>query len=285
MPRLIDVVQDAVIVAYREDVSPLQQTLSDGGFSVHVQRGQYTGPELAFHANFRCFMNHKAVWRRASQSSGWTLIMEADFVPCVGFHALPVPVPDTQTPGVKWAYLYVSAGKALWREGEFLRGHHVCPVCYLVTPTVARMLLSFWDEETAKRGVGNYYPYDAHMQWSVMRQGGEAYLPARSYGEHGGLPNPEHQARGVVSRSGVHRADVLAAPLAFLPPYARGSRWRYLQQRAVARVLSLARWVLGRWVIRPWPPRARGDLRLYWLGLKRHLCNEPALPVKERHVG
>ena len=83
-----------------------------------------------------------------------------------------------------------------------------------------------------------------------MQQGAEAYIPLSHYGEHGGLPNPEHARLGRLPRAGVHRADNLAKRLRFLPEYAEGSYVKFFIERCKGRLLGWARLLSGRWVVR-----------------------------------
>ena len=274
-PSLRACVERVVVVAYREDTGQLQAAMEREGFAeVFVQRAIYTGEEQAYSRNFRCFMNHRDAWRKAAGRSGWTLIMEADFVPCAGFGSMRVPVPQPESPGMKWAFLYTAAPRIFWVETcGFLRGHQSTAVCYLVTGAVAAKLLLFWDDEVRRHGMGSYFPFDAHLNWTLMGMGCEAYFPIRSYGEHGGVPNPEHGEKGVASNDGRHRADVLAGPLAFLPPYAAGSRAKYVLVRIGARIKSIGRLLLGKWLVRVQvsDPPPEQLLRPIWTGIKRQL--------------
>src|SRR6202040_1429474 len=92
------------------------------------------------------------------------------------------------------------------------------------------------------------FTFDSHLQWFAMGQGAEAYIPLRHYGEHGGMPNPEHAQLGRLPRAGVHRADNLEKRLRFLPDYARGSRVRYFVERCKGRLFGWARLLSGAWV-------------------------------------
>jgi hypothetical protein len=105
-------------------------------------------------------------------------------------------------------------------------------------------------------------------------------MPFHCYGEHGGLPNREHRAAGVgmssrwdlARRLGLgrnHHADVLDAPLLFLPPYAQGSRFRYLRVRLEAKAAGLLRLVAGR-TIAPNDPISWGSrLKIFGCALLR----------------
>ncbi len=90
-------------------------------------------------------------------------------------------------------------------------------------------------------------------------------MSRRQLGEHGGVTSSEHSRAGA-ARGGRHRADVLAGPLAFTPPYARGERGRYAAERLFGRMVGLARILTGRWTIdtdrHSWTLRERLDAHL-----------------------
>jgi hypothetical protein len=132
-------------------------------------------------------------------------------------------------------------------------------------------MLRFFEGKIGEYETSSYVPWDAQLQWWVMGQGAEAYIPLRHYGEHGGLPNPEHAGSGLMGRAGRHRADNLAAPLAFLPQYASGSRLAYLKERAVARALGFSRLLTGRWIVdtNVYSRSVTTTASMYCIGLRR----------------
>jgi hypothetical protein len=275
--KLAEVVTKTIVLAYRESTDRLTTALRAEGFEPEVQRANYSEEQLRYHSNFRCFMNHRDAWNVASSHNGWTMIMESDFVPCVGCGDFRFPVPNPENLGRKWAFLYTSSPRVFWEEDDrYYRGHHVCPVCYVVTPKVAELLLLCYDVITTKFGVGNYYPFDAYLNWTAIGRGAEAYLPLQSFGEHGGIPNPEHRREGVVARNGLHRADVLAAPLHFLPEYAGGSKLVFYRQRFQSRLRSVVRLVTGRWIqhVDVSDPGQVRRLLLYRSGVMRHVYSQ-----------
>ena len=236
-------------------------------------RASYASLELEYPAATRTFMNHRHAWQIAAGATGYTLVCEADFVPCRSLGDLPVFWP-TANP-MAWGYLYQGSPRLLAIVGpqQYLRGHCAPLVAYIVNKPVAECMLRFFDREIEEYGTATYFTWDAHLQWWVMGQGAEAYIPVRQYGEHGGLPNPEHRKSGLVKREGRHRADNLAAPLAFLPQYANGSWLRFLRERAVARTLGWGQLLSGRWIVdtdtycRPF----RSTAQMYWTGFRRLL--------------
>lgn len=242
-----EVCSRCLIVCYKEDTSKLEAEMANSGFKVTALRGAYSPDEMHRPAAIRTLMNHRNAWQAAAQSEGYTLICEADFVPCRDIGSLPVFWP-TENPRA-WGYLYQGAPRLLSIVGKdrHLRAHCAPTVAYIVNATVAPLLLRYYEDVTARLGVDTYYNWETFLQWETMSYGAEAYMPLRHYGEHGGNPNPEHT--GIVVRAGRHRADNLVRPLAFLPEYARGSRLRFWAERIEARLLGLARLATGRWIV------------------------------------
>ena len=134
-------------------------------------------------------------------------------------------------------------------DEEHLRGHCSPTVAYVINKTTAQAFLDFLPHELESNRLEDYFTWEAHLQWWAMGRGFRAYFPKRHYGEHGGLPNLEHGASGMVPRAGIHRADVLERPLAFLPQYARGDRVRYRVIRTLAYLLGWTRLLTNRWIM------------------------------------
>src|SRR5262249_51612297 len=185
-----------------------------------VVRASYSDLELHYSTNTRCLLSHAAAWSQATAHDGYTLICEADFVPCREFGSLPVFWP-TREP-LSWGYLYYASPRLLALTGahnDLLRAHATSTVCYVINAPVARVFCEFFEYEMSRLDPKSYFTFDAHLQWWTMGQGATAFIPWRQYGEHGGFINPEHQLNSI-QRSGWHRADRLIAGLHFLPAYA-----------------------------------------------------------------
>jgi hypothetical protein len=261
----------SLIVCFEEDVGPLEASLVSADLKPQVLRASYTASELDYPAAIRTFLSHRRAWQIAAGASGYSLICEADFVPCRGLGDLPVFWPTSDP--LAWGYLYQGSPRLLAIVGprQFLRGHCAPLVAYVVNEKVAECMLRFFDREIEEYGTASYVTWDAHLPWWLMGQGAEAYIPPTQYGEHGGLPNPEHARSGIVTRAGRHRADNLAGPLAFLPQYASGSWLIYRKERAVARALGWARLWTGRWIsyTDAYPRNLRSTAHMYWVGLRR----------------
>jgi hypothetical protein len=271
-----DVVKRSRIICYRENVDLLEATLRSQGLDPVIARATYTVDEAKFTNVYKCFLGHRNAWQMAAESDGYTLICEADFVPCAGLAALPVFWPLEKE--LAWGYLYQGSPRLIWMtEAGHLRGHTAPTVAYVVNAAVARLLLKFFEFEMGQYKPTDYFTFESHMQWWAMGQGAEAYIPARHYGEHGGQPNAEHRTIGRtigrIRRGGVHRADNLQASLAFLPQYANGSRMEYARQRIVSRAYGWARLLTGRWVVDTdvYPRTYRDYLRMQLAGFRRLL--------------
>lgn len=203
---------------------------------MRVVRGPYTEEKLKYSAQSRCLVNHANAWRLAKESQGPVLVVEADFVPVVGFGDLPMLWDVTEQEGAcGWVY----SGAPIFYyfdENGYVRGHSATMVANVFTPGAAEALLGFAEEELANTAVkGDYSPWDVRLgTWLRYKRGIPNYLSFRQYREHGGIPNPEHKKNRIVSW---HQADVLQGRLSFMPLYAKNGKLRYLVFRARARGL------------------------------------------------
>jgi hypothetical protein len=269
---LKEVVGRSYVLAYREDVTQLEEALSREGLNPTVLRAKYTALEATYARATRTFLAHHSAWLRAAEHDGYTLICEADFVPCVGVGAMPTfwPLSDP----LAWGYLYQGSPRLLALIGRkpYLRGHCAPLVAYVVNAPVARVLCDFFHYEMGRHDPTQYFPFDAYLQWTAMGRNCSAFIPEKHYGEHGGLPNPEHREFGI-RRAGQHRADNLAARLHFLPQYTRNSRFTFLKVRAHGRLLGLARLLTNRWIVgtETYHNGFVTKARMYAIGLKRLL--------------
>jgi hypothetical protein len=241
------VIGRSYVLSYRENVDPLLRALETEELNPTVLRAEYSELEATYARQVRTFLAHHSAWRRARAHPDYTLICEADFVPCAGIGAMPTfwPLEDPKA----WGYLYQGSPRLLALLGAqpFLRGHCAPLVAYVVNAEVADVLCRFFDYEMSRNDPTNYIPFDSHLQWWAMGRGCSAYIPLKHYGEHGGVPNPEHKKQGV-PRAGRHRADNLATGLHFLPQYSLDSRLRYLAVRAHSRLLGILRLFTNKWI-------------------------------------
>lgn len=262
--RLIDVCQSAVVVAHLEDTALLHSALIAEGFSTLEVRGPYTSLQLGYSADMRCLVNHANAWRIVASMQGPAIVVEADFVPVRGMGELPWPgAPTTQGNGL--IYLY-ACGPEFWDlcQPAVARGHAGGAVALLMFPETAQLLLRFAEGVIADNQAGSYCAWDSRLGYWLLERGVQSYLPYRHYGEHGGIPNPEHSRHGL---GRPHQADALMGPLAFLPAYARGSRWRLIRSRMRARWWGIIRLAAGRVVgARDWRRSEKWALARFALG-------------------
>ncbi len=245
-PHLVDCIGQTLIIAYREDTTQLTQTLDTAGCRCTVLR-QVHQPEYATYArSYLCLLNHRQAWQRALESDQPTLIVEADFVPVANFGELPPPFdPADNALGIAWLYTCASQIYTITESGH-AQGYSTAMVAYVITAQSAQLLLALADEVTADPGPTAYSPWDSGIEYYLRDRNLSNYVPWRNYGEHGGQPNPEHEAYRL---SASHRADVLYGPLAFTPPY--GATESVLKTRAYARVKGLGRLLLNKYL--RWP--------------------------------
>ena len=132
-------------------------------------------------------------------------------------------------------------------------------------------MLNFFEIQKKTYDFRSYFAWDALLQWCVMGLGAEAYIPMHHYGEHGGLPNPEHGRVGSLPRDGCHHADNLMNSLHFLPQYANGNYLSYLRVRVCARLYGFGRLWAGRWISRAnvYDLSSLDVIKMYLIGLRR----------------
>ena len=255
-----EVVNQSYVLAYQEDITSLVVALTKEKLNPTVLQASYSEEELLYSRNTRTFISHYKAWLLAADHDSYTLICESDFVPCVGLGSFPIFWSINNSSA--WGYLYQGSPRllAVIGEGEYLRGHCAPLVAYVINAQIAHILCDFFHDEMTRCDPKKYFTFDSHLQWFVMGRGGRAFIPRKHYGEHGGLPNPEHQESGI-ARAGRHRADNLAARLYFRPQYAEN--WvKYIAVRTCARMLGWARLLSNRWIT---------DTNVYYNGPKTKL--------------
>lgn len=271
--KLVEMTDQVFIVAHKEDTNRLESTLAAQGFKIRVQRGPYSEEQQRLTSAMKCLVNHQNVWRQVAAGAQRAIVVEADFVPVRAFGARPSPLPDDvedQTVGFAWLY---SAGSTLYgfdRRG-FPHGHGNTTVAYVLTPLAAAKLLVFFEREIQKVKSGDYLAWETYMGVYLRRECGILnYIPTYLYGEHGGLPQPEHAKHGVRAW---HQADILMDRLEYLPGYANGSWLRYKAYRLRSITRGWVRLVL----LRFYNPRhinddtSRGVMYMAWFSLARLL--------------
>jgi hypothetical protein len=267
----VNYIDQVLIIAHKEATDQLEATLKKEGFHYEVLR-QESKPEFKdFSRSYLCLLNHRHAWQKAAQADKPTMIIEADFVPVVGFGKLPLPFNPQQTDvGISWLYTCAPQVYHVSPEG-YAQGYSTSAVAYIVNPQSANYLLELADEVTEKIGATQYSTWDSDIDKFLLQRQLKNYIPWRNYGEHGGLPNPEHQQNNL---SKVHRADVLYGKLAFTPLYAVNEQdrtWKFLNVRLQARLKGIARLVVGRFLRPPVIKGSTTPMRLIKFALLRQL--------------
>jgi hypothetical protein len=244
--KIVDCIKKVFIVAYKEDTSLLEAALKKEGFlSISVIRPSYTQTELEYSRTSRCLLNHKNAWMECCKNDGLFMILEADFVPVIGIGQLPLMF-DFNKKESSWGWLY-TGGARLYEldKNNYGRGHSACPVATIMGQNTARVLIDFVNNEFEKHNPREYTLWDTYIRMYAQKYGIMSFIAYRNYGEHGGIPNPEHAAEYI---NPIHRAEVLWGPLHFLPLYAKGSAIKFILCRIVAKMRGVARLLVGRYI-------------------------------------
>ncbi len=246
--QLVDCIDKVFVIAYKEQTQLLEEFLNKEGFKCEVLRQEVKAENKSFSPSYLCLMNHRRAWERAIQDSKPTLIVEADFVPVVGFGQLPLPFNLNHNDiGISWLYTCAPQVYSVSQEG-YAEGFSTAMVAYIVTPASAQCLIELAEEVSRKYGATAYSSWDSTIDSFLRIRKLKSYIPFRNYGEHGGLPNLEHCQNGL---SKTHRADILYGKLAFLPLYAandKSSQLKFLVVRLQARLKGIARLAMGRFL-------------------------------------
>lgn len=269
--QLVNSIGKAFIIAYKEPTHFLEKVLIKENFPYEVLRQEHKPEYQTYSHSYLCLMNHCRAWKKASQEKKPTLILEADFVPVIGFGKLPLPFNLNQgNVGISWLYTCAPQVYSVSKEG-YAEGFSVSTVAYIVTPMAAKYLLELAREIHEEYGPNAYSSWDSSIDTFLRRRILKNYIPFRNYGEHGGLPNLEHYKHGL---SKTHRADVLYGKLAFLPFYAHkemGKKENLLIVRIQARAKGIARLLLGKFLRIPVIKGSRTPIRLISFAIRRQL--------------
>lgn len=268
--QLADCISQVFIIAYKESTQLLEEALTREGLHYEVLRQEHKAEFKDFSSSYLCLLNHQQAWEKATKASKPTLIVEADFVPVVGFGKLPLPFDSHQeNVGVSWLYTCAPQVYSVSQDG-YAEGFSTAMVAYIVTARAAYCLWDLAEEIDKKFGATNYSSWDSEIDYFLRSRSLKNYIAFQNYGEHGGLPNPEHHQHGL-SKS--HRADVLYGKLAFLPLYASGKRgqMKLLSVRFQARLKGIARLVTGRFLRLRVLKGSSTPIRLLSFAVRRHL--------------
>ena len=240
---LVSHIGQTFILAYQENTDRLAAWLGHAGCQVEVLRQIHRPDYRRYSRSYLCLLNHRKAWERALLSERPTLVVEADFVPVANFAQLPPPYPpDDDHLGIAWLYTCAAQIYTITDRG-YAEGYSTAMVAYVVTPQSAWRLIELAESVKDRPGPETYTPWDSGIEYYLRDRRFHNYVPWRNYGEHGGIPNPEHQQNNL---STAHRADVLYGPLAFEPPYGD-----VLQQRAYGRIKGLGRLLLNKYLRGP----------------------------------
>jgi GR25 family glycosyltransferase involved in LPS biosynthesis len=144
-------------------------------------------------------------------------------------------------------------------------------VAYIVTPQAAKYLIELAAEIRDKIGANNYSSWDSTIDSFLRQRKLKNYIPWRNYGEHGGLPNPEHRQNNL---SQTHRADILYNQLAFTPMYAgeKKDKLEFFWVRLQARSKGIARLLTGKFLRLKVIQGSSTPWRLIRFAIFRHFC-------------
>ncbi|MFB2936527.1 LPS biosynthesis glycosyltransferase [Aerosakkonemataceae cyanobacterium BLCC-F154] len=269
--QLVDSIGKIFIIAHKEPTQLLEESLTKENFQYEVIRQEHKPEYQTYSRSYLCLMNHRHAWEKAIQENKPTLIIEADFVPVIGFGKLPLPFnPHQSNVGISWLYTCAAQVYSVSNEG-YAEGFSTSMVAYIITPQSAKYLIELAAEINEEYGTNAYSSWDSDIDKILRKKGLRNYIPFRNYGEHGGLPNLEHYQNGL---SKTHRADVLYGKLAFLPFYAceeRGGKEKLLIVRIKARFKGIARLLLGKFLRIPIIQDSSTPARLISFAVRRHL--------------
>jgi GR25 family glycosyltransferase involved in LPS biosynthesis len=268
---LVKHIEKALIIAYKESTDLLEQTLTEEGFDCQVLRQQHQPEYKNYSPSYLCLLNHCRAWEIATSLNNPTLIVEADFVPVIGFGQLPLPFnPDQENVGISWLYTCACQVYSVSEEG-YGDGFSTSMVAYILTPKAAKCLLELQKQIEENPGPLAYSSWDSSLDNFLRTRKFKNYIPFRNYGEHGGLPNLEHHKNNL---SKTHRADVLYKKLAFMPMYVTDKKNPQLQLsliRITARLKGLARLFLGKFLRVPVIKGSSVPFRLIRFAISRQI--------------
>lgn len=269
--QLIDCIGKVFIIAYKESTQLLEEVLTLEGFPYEVLRQEHRAEFENFSRSYLCLMNHRRAWGKAVCESKPTLIVEADFVPVVGLGKLNLPFnPKAPDVGISWLYTCAPQIYSVSTEG-YIEGFSTSMVAYIITSYSAQCLLELAEEVTQKLGATAYSSWDSSIDSFLRLRKLKNYIPWRNYGEHGGLPNPEHRQNNLTA---THRADILYGKLAFRPLYASGKsggQLKFIWVRLQARLKGIARLAIGKFLRVPVIKGSSVPVRLISFAVRRQM--------------
>lgn len=269
-PKLINSISKVFIIACKESTQQLEDFFLREGFQCEVIR-QERKPEYEHYSrSYLCLLNHRNAWEKAAKETQFTLIIEADFVPVIGFANLPLPFNLYQSNvGVAWLYTCVPRLYEVSPDG-YAEGWSTSAVAYIVNPKSANYLIELAEEIALKKGPTYYSAWDSNIDTFLRQRNLKNYIPWRDYGEHGGISNSEHAQHGL---GAYHRADVLYGELAFMPFYSiagKNAKLKLLLARLEARLRAIYRLFVGRYLKMQILQNSKEPFRLLIFSISRH---------------
>ncbi len=241
--QLVNQISRVLIIAYKESTEKLEQFFTKAGFECEVIRQEDKPEYKELSRSYLCLINHKRAWEKATLENQPTLIVEADFVPVKEFSQLPLPFsPSQNNVGIAWLYTCAAQVYSVSDLG-YAEGFSTSMVAYIINSKSVQYLIEFAEEIQGKQAGDIYSTWDSNIDSLLRGKKLKNYIPFRNYGEHGGLPNPEHFKHGL---SKTHRADVLYGKLAFYPLYTTVENLFFA--RLKARIKGIGRLATGRFL-------------------------------------
>ncbi len=267
MTKIKDAVDKAYIICHSSSTEELSKSLTKNNLDVEELRQKPKKSWNKYSNIYKCLLNHERAWKKALNNE-FTLIVEEDFVPVSNFGDFSLPFDPKKDFGICWIYY---CGPRIYSASDtgYIEGGATSLVAYIINKKSAALLIEF-AKKMKKTMKGKYYPFDSDIDGYFIKKGLKNYIAFRNYGEHGGLPNPEHR-QNKTGNQGIHRADVLAGKLDFMPLYSKHNIIIYIVVRIKARIKGLVRLFSGRYLRPKIFCSSSFPLRLLKCAIKRHL--------------
>jgi hypothetical protein len=266
LKKIKDISRDVYIIAHKEDTRKLESFFQNRGFAVRVFRRAYTAEEQGLPSQVRCLLNHQDAWQAIADSGRAGIVVEADFVPVRSFAEAESPFdPDISPVAIGWLY---AGGPVIYGFDQrgYAIGSSSTAVALLIMPKAASALAQFAAKEMTdyRSEILLWDTYFCHHLRGLMNV--PTYIPFKQLGDHGGIPNPDHNLH---MARGWHQGDILLDRLAFMPLYAKGSLIRFLAIRSRAVLRGALRVFTGRFIEVPAFRSSRQKRLILWFTLTR----------------
>jgi hypothetical protein len=114
----------------------------------------------------------------------------------------------------------------------------------MLNSKAALLWLEIFNDHKEHKDFTQYYMWEVEMPIQLRRKGAKCYISSKCYGEHGGIPNKEHNSNGVRAW---HQAESLITQLSFFPSYSHQSILLYIIYRIRARLRGIYRFFAGKY--------------------------------------